>query len=59
MRNSSLKFEFSGKIACANVLSDLYALGATECDNMLMLVTFHLGFKMILPKQFIYFNDPG
>lgn len=27
-----------GKIACANVLSDLYALGATECDNMLMLV---------------------
>jgi len=27
-----------GKIACANVLSDLYAMGATECDNMLMLL---------------------
>jgi hypothetical protein len=29
---------FSGKIACANVLSDLYAMGVTECDNMLMLL---------------------
>lgn len=27
-----------GKIACANVLSDLYAMGVTECDNMLMLL---------------------
>lgn len=27
-----------GKIACANVLSDLYAMGVTECDNMLMLI---------------------
>lgn len=27
-----------GKIACANVLSDIYALGVTECDNMLMLL---------------------
>uniref|UniRef100_H2YQM1 selenide, water dikinase n=1 Tax=Ciona savignyi TaxID=51511 RepID=H2YQM1_CIOSA len=27
-----------GKIACANVLSDLYAVGVTECDNMLMLL---------------------
>ncbi|CAL8132507.1 unnamed protein product [Orchesella dallaii] len=27
-----------GKIACANVLSDLYALGVTNCDNMLMLL---------------------
>lgn len=27
-----------GKIACANVLSDLYALGVTECDNMLMIL---------------------
>uniref|UniRef100_A0A2R9BWG8 Selenide, water dikinase 1 n=1 Tax=Pan paniscus TaxID=9597 RepID=A0A2R9BWG8_PANPA len=25
-------------IACANVLSDLYAMGVTECDNMLMLL---------------------
>lgn len=27
-----------GKIACANVLSDLYAMGVTNCDNMLMLL---------------------
>lgn len=27
-----------GKIACANVLSDMYAMGVTECDNMLMLL---------------------
>lgn len=27
-----------GKIACANVLSDLYAMGVFECDNMLMLL---------------------
>jgi len=27
-----------GKIACANVLSDLYAMGVTECDNMLMIL---------------------
>lgn len=27
-----------GKIACANVLSDLYAMGLTDCDNMLMLL---------------------
>ncbi|EFA75276.1 selenide water dikinase [Heterostelium album PN500] len=27
-----------GKIACANVLSDLYSFGIDECDNMLMLL---------------------
>lgn len=27
-----------GKIGCANVLSDLYALGVYECDNMLMIL---------------------
>ncbi|KAI9592895.1 AIR synthase-related protein [Syncephalis fuscata] len=27
-----------GKIACANVLSDLYAIGAVQCDTMLMLL---------------------
>lgn len=27
-----------GKIACANVLSDLYASGVWQCDNMLMLL---------------------
>jgi len=25
-----------GKIGCANVLSDLYAMGISNCDNMLM-----------------------
>ena len=28
----------TGKIAAANVLSDMYAMGVTECDNMLMLL---------------------
>lgn len=27
-----------GRIACANVLSDLYACGVRQCDNMLMLL---------------------
>ncbi len=27
-----------GRIACANVLSDLYAMGVSECDNMLMIL---------------------
>jgi len=27
-----------GNIACANVLSDLYAMGVVDCDNMLMLL---------------------
>ena len=27
-----------GRIACANVLSDLYAMGVSDCDNMLMLL---------------------
>uniref|UniRef100_A0A914DQX9 Selenide, water dikinase n=1 Tax=Acrobeloides nanus TaxID=290746 RepID=A0A914DQX9_9BILA len=27
-----------GRITCANVLSDLYAMGVHECDNMLMLL---------------------
>ena len=33
-----LPYLSQGKIACANVLSDLYAMGVTECDNMLMLL---------------------
>lgn len=28
-----------GKIACSDILSDLYARGVTECDNILMLLT--------------------
>jgi len=27
-----------GKIGCANVLSDLYAMGIHNCDNMLMVL---------------------
>lgn len=27
-----------GQVACANVLSDLYAMGVVDCDNMLMLL---------------------
>ncbi len=34
------KLEYvQGKIACANVLSDVYAMGAVEVDNMLMLLS--------------------
>jgi hypothetical protein len=29
---------FQGKITCANVLSDVYAMGVVSCDNMLMLL---------------------
>lgn len=38
---------FQGKIACANVLSDLYAMGVEHCDNMLML----LGVSEVLTKR--------
>ena len=31
-----------GRIACANVLSDLYAMGVVDCHNMLMLLAGHL-----------------
>ena len=27
-----------GRIACANVVSDLYAMGVVSCHNMLMLL---------------------
>ncbi len=30
--------ETQGRIAAANVLSDLYAMGVADCDNMLMLL---------------------
>uniref|UniRef100_A0A1I7X9Y2 AIRS domain-containing protein n=1 Tax=Heterorhabditis bacteriophora TaxID=37862 RepID=A0A1I7X9Y2_HETBA len=29
---------FQGRITCANVLSDIYAMGIVNCDNMLMLL---------------------
>ena len=31
-------FFCQGRIACANVLSDLYAMGVVDCHNMLMLL---------------------
>ena len=33
-----------GKIACANILSNLYALGISRCDNMLMML--NVSYKM-------------
>lgn len=48
---SLLTFAFNihlkGRITCANVLSDLYAMGVTDCDNMLML----LGVSVDLKEQ--------
>lgn len=38
MRKQSGLIMFQGKITCANVLSDLYAMGVVDCDNMLMLL---------------------
>jgi len=34
-----------GEIACANVLSDLYAMGVSECDNILMLLAASLNME--------------
>ncbi|KRX81004.1 Selenide, water dikinase [Trichinella sp. T6] len=52
----------SGKIACANTLSDLYAMGVTDCDNMLMLLS--VSNKMsererdvVIPLMMKGFND--
>ncbi|XP_003379407.1 selenide, water dikinase [Trichinella spiralis] len=51
-----------GKIACANTLSDLYAMGVTDCDNMLMLLS--VSNKMsererdvVIPLMMKGFND--
>lgn len=33
-----MKIHFQGRVTCANVLSDLYAMGVVFCDNMLMLL---------------------
>eukprot|EP00698_Gefionella_okellyi_P013539 TRINITY_DN3716_c0_g1_i1.p1 TRINITY_DN3716_c0_g1~~TRINITY_DN3716_c0_g1_i1.p1 ORF type:complete len:303 (+),score=73.45 TRINITY_DN3716_c0_g1_i1:280-1188(+) len=51
-----------GKIACANVLSDLYAMGVVNCDNMLMILGVSEGMKQpekdITTSQMIAgFND--
>ncbi|XP_064477510.1 inactive selenide, water dikinase-like protein [Ornithodoros turicata] len=52
----------NGKIACANVLSDIYALGVTRCDNMLMVmgVSTKLSDKqrdVVVPALVKGFND--
>jgi selenide,water dikinase len=39
---------FQGRIACANVLSDLYAMGVTDCDNMLMILAIS---QKMTPKE--------
>lgn len=31
--------QLQGKITCSAVLSNMYAMGVTECDNMLMLLS--------------------
>jgi selenide,water dikinase len=51
-----------GKIACANVLSDLYAMGVTEVDNMLMLLSVSTKMNekerdLIIPRMIQGFQD--
>lgn len=51
-----------GRIACANVLSDLYAMGVLECDNMLMLLSSSSKFTdeerdIVLPLMMKGFRD--
>lgn len=44
-------------IGCANVLSDLYAMGVENCDNMLMILASSLDMappeRKIVTRQFI------
>lgn len=51
-----------GKIACANVLSDLYAMGVSQCDNMLMLLGVSESFsynerQIVTPMMIQGFSD--
>lgn len=51
-----------GKIACANVLSDLYAMGVADCDNVLMLLALSLEMSsqqraVVIPLLIKGFND--
>jgi len=53
---------FQGKIGCANVLSDLYAMGVVDCDNVLMILASSTEMphreREIVTKQMIRgFND--
>lgn len=49
--------EQQGRIACANVLSDMYAMGVTEVDNMLMLLASSIDmpaeYSQIITKEMI------
>lgn len=38
-------FFSQGRIGCANVLSDLYAMGVVDCDNLLMILAASLDMK--------------
>lgn len=46
-----------GKIACANVLSDMYALGVPDVDNMLMILALSIDMqprdREIVTRKFI------
>lgn len=51
-----------GKVACANVLSDLYAMGVCEVDNMLLLLGIakeltHAQRKVVIPFMLEGFRD--
>jgi selenide,water dikinase len=51
-----------GKIGAANVLSDLYAMGVVNCDNMLMILSVSSGMKddekdIVTKKMIEGFND--
>eukprot|EP00052_Salpingoeca_macrocollata_P016745 m.135221 g.135221 ORF g.135221 m.135221 type:complete len:309 (+) comp20157_c1_seq1:228-1154(+) len=51
-----------GKIAAANVLSDMYAMGVTHCDNVLMLLALSLEMSpqqrnVVTPLMIQGFND--
>lgn len=65
----------AGKIACANVISDLYAMGVTDVDNILMLLAVSTkmtekerdvviplimrGFKVIMLSSKLHFITPN
>jgi len=51
-----------GKIGCANVLSDLYAMGVVNCDNMLMILSTSNGMNenqrdIVTRNMIMGFND--
>ncbi len=54
---------FQGKIACANVLSDMYALGVPDVDNMLMILAMSIDMqpsdREIVTRKFIEGMDLG